>query len=46
MNLVLTGILDIFVTTFVDDILIYSETLEEHKKYIREVLKRLREARL
>jgi hypothetical protein len=46
MNSVLTGILDVFVTAFVDDILIYSETLEEHEKHVKEVLKRLREAGL
>ena len=46
MNSVLTGIPDVFATAFVDDILIYSETLEEHKKHVREVLKRLREAGL
>jgi hypothetical protein len=46
MNSVLTGILDVFATAFVDDILIYSETLEEHEKHVKEVLKRLREAGL
>ena len=46
MNLVLIGILDVFITTFVNNILVYNETLEEYKEYIKEVLKRLREARL
>jgi len=31
---------------YLDDILIFSNTKEEHKSYIREVLRRLRDAKL
>lgn len=34
--------LDVFCTAYLDDILIYSDTLEEHKKHVRQVLERLR----
>ena len=33
-------------TVYIDDILIYSETLEKHQKHIKIVLKRLKEAEL
>ena len=33
-------------TVYIDDILIYSETLEEHQEHVKTVLKRLREAEL
>ncbi len=35
-----------FIEAFIDDLLIYSETLEEHLLHIKELLKRLREAGL
>jgi hypothetical protein len=38
--------LDRFVVVFVDDILIYSETAEEHEEHLRIVLKRLRQEKL
>lgn len=38
--------LDKFVLIFIDDILIYSNTMEEHKKHIQMVLKMLREHQL
>src|SRR5437667_1473928 len=38
--------LDVFVTAYIDDILIYSSTLSEHRKHVRMVLERLREAGL
>src|SRR5437667_12881272 len=38
--------LDIFMTAYIDDILIYSSTLSEHRKHVRMVLERLREAGL
>ena len=39
-------ILDVFCTAYLDDILIYSETAKEHRRHVREVLTRLRKARL
>jgi hypothetical protein len=38
--------LDKFVVVFVDDILIYSETAEEHEKHLRIVLEKLRQNQL
>jgi hypothetical protein len=38
--------LDQFCSTYLDDILIYSKTKEEHTEHIRKVLQRLREAGL
>jgi hypothetical protein len=38
--------LDEFLVIYLNDLLIYSETLEEHKRHVRLVLKRLQEAGL
>jgi hypothetical protein len=38
--------LDKFVVVFIDDILIYSKTEEEHEKHLRLVLQKLREHQL
>ena len=38
--------LDQFVTVYLDDILIYLETKEEHEGYIRTILRLLRKANL
>jgi hypothetical protein len=38
--------LDRFVVVFIDDILIYSETTEEHEEHLRIVLERLRQQKL
>ena len=38
--------LDKFVVVFIDDILIYSKTAEEHEEHLRVVLSRLREHKL
>ena len=46
MNDVLRPFLDIFCTAYLDDILIYSETLYEHKEHVRSVLNALRGAGL
>jgi hypothetical protein len=46
MNSVFMPKLDKFVVVFIDDILIYSKTEEEHAKHLRIVLMRLREHQL
>ena len=46
MNLVFMPKLDKFMVVFIDDILIYSETAEEHEEHLRVVLARLREHKL
>jgi len=43
MNDKFLDMLDKFVSIYVDDILVYSNSREEHKKYVRIVLQRLRE---
>lgn len=42
MNEVLVGYLDIFCKVYLDDIIIYSNTFEEHKDHLRTVLERFR----
>jgi hypothetical protein len=46
MNKVFMEELDRFVVVFIDDILIYSETAEEHEEHLRIVLQRLRQQKL
>jgi hypothetical protein len=46
MNSVFMSELDKFVVVFIDDILIYSKNEEEHARYLRVVLTRLREHQL
>jgi len=46
MNELLRQFLDQGVVVYIDDILIYSETLEEHILVVRKVLHQLREYRL
>ena len=46
INITLGEYLDDFATAFIDDILIYSETMEEHIEHVKKVLQRLREAGL
>jgi hypothetical protein len=46
MNGVIREYLDKFVQVFIDDILIYSQTLEEHDAHLRLVLQCLRENKL
>ena len=41
MNKVFMDFLDKFVVVFIDDILIYSKSKDEHKEHLREVLQRL-----
>ena len=43
MNDIFADLLDVCVIIYLDDILIYSDNLAEHKKHVREVLKRLRQ---
>ena len=46
MNKVFMEELDKFAMVFIDDILIYSETAEEHEKHLRIVLEKLRQNQL
>jgi hypothetical protein len=46
MNQVLSEYLDKFVVVYLDDILIYSNTLEEHAEHVRAVLETLRKEKL
>jgi ribonuclease HI len=46
MNKVFMEKLDRFVVVFIEDILIYSETTEEHEEHLRTVLERLRQQKL
>jgi len=41
MNEVFYDLLDVYVVIYFDDILIYSDNLEDHKKHVKEVLRRL-----
>jgi hypothetical protein len=43
MNKVFMEYLDKFIVVFIDDILIYSKTEEEHEEHLRLVLQKLRE---
>ena len=46
INEVLREYLDVFCTAYIDDVLVYSDTLEEHKIHVRRVLKALGDAGL
>src|SRR5205809_8046687 len=46
MNDILRECLDCFASAFLDDIIIYSRTLEEHKQHVMEVLEQLRKVSL
>jgi hypothetical protein len=46
MNKVFMEFLDKFVVVFIDDILIYSKSNEEHKKHLRLIMEKLREHKL
>ena len=46
INYTLREFVDILSTAYLDDILIYSDTLEEDKKHVRKVLVKSREAKL
>ena len=42
MNTVFDGVLDLFVTVYLDDVLVFSRTADEHEAHLREVFSRLR----
>jgi hypothetical protein len=46
MNEALVGLVDITCIVYLDDILIFSDTEEEHVVHVKEILQRLREAKL
>ena len=46
MNRVFEEYLDKFVIVFIDDILVYSRTMEEHELQLKIILERLREKKL
>jgi hypothetical protein len=46
MNSIFMPELDKFVVVFIDGILVYSKTMEEHEEHLRNVLQRLREHQL
>ena len=46
INNVLHGMLDVFCTAYIDNILIYSNTKKEHQQHVRKVLEALRRAGL
>jgi len=46
MNDIFRELLDDFVVVYIDDILIYNSSLEEHVEHLRKVFQRLRENRL
>ena len=46
MNSVFNDYLDKFVIVFIDDMLIYSKSHEEHERHLKLVLERLRERKL
>jgi len=41
MNEVFADLLDVYVVIYLDNIFIYSDNIEDHKRHIREVLHRL-----
>jgi len=46
INKVLRDYLDNFCTAYLDDVLVYSRTLEDHKDHVRKVIRKLSNARL
>lgn len=46
INNVLRRYLDVFVVVYLDDILVYSKTIEDHVQHVRKVLQALKEADL
>jgi len=46
MNEIFADLLDVCVVIYLDDILIYSNNLEEHREHIKEILRRLQKNKL
>ena len=46
INDILQDYLDVFCTTYIDDILIYSDILKEHRQHVQQVLQKLQRAEL
>ena len=46
MNDIFADMVDVFVVIYLDDILIYSDNLDEHRTHVRKVLQRLRDHNL
>ncbi len=46
MNKVLRRYIGKFVQVYLDDVIIYSNNLDEHKKHIKAVLEKIREANI
>jgi hypothetical protein len=46
MNEALVGLVNITCIIYLDDVLIFLDTKKEHVKHVKEVLKRLRKAKL
>jgi len=46
MNDLFSNLLDVCVVVYLDDILIYSDDITQHRKHVKEVLKRLRKVEL
>ncbi len=46
METILHGLLGDFTSVYMDDIIVYSSTLEKHLEHLNEIFKRLREAGL
>lgn len=46
MNDIFADLLDVYVIVYLDDILFYSDNIADHKKHIKEVLRRLCEHKL
>ena len=46
INRALAGLVDIFCVVYLDDILIYSKSIEDHREHVMQILKRLRRFQL